>query len=113
MSSSAGAHFAIALCVSALCKNKCALTEEHIRLVSSFTLLNAVMNIFVYIIKDKKFRQDAKKAIMCHVNQVAPQNKAVAMEVPAMISAIAVTSSPALISVPTVTLAPTVASFPL
>ena len=38
------------------------------KLVSSFVLLNALMNIFVYIIKDKKFRQDAKKAINNHVS---------------------------------------------
>ena len=69
----------IALCIAALCTNRCGVTEDHFKLVLSFTLLNAVMNIIVYVIKDKKFRQDVKRAITCQANQVAPRNNIVAM----------------------------------
>ena len=70
---------AIALCTAALCTNRCGITEDHFRLLASFTALNAVMNVIVYVIKDKKFRQDAKRAIMCRVNQLAPHNNIIAM----------------------------------
>ena len=70
---------AIALCATALCTNRCDITMDHFRLLASFTVLNEVMNVIVYVIKDKKFRQDAKRAIMCRVNQVAPQNNIIAM----------------------------------
>ena len=69
----------IAVCVASLCTNRCGVTGDHLRLLISFTVLNPVMNVIVYVIKDKKFRQDAKRAIMCQVNQVAPQNNIVAM----------------------------------
>ena len=69
----------IAVCVAVLCTNRCGITEDHFKLLVSFMSLNSVMNIIVYVIKDKKFRQDAKRVILCQINQVAPQNNTVAM----------------------------------
>ena len=70
---------AVAVCVALLCDDRCGITDDHIKLLSSLMALNAVMNVIVYIIKDKTFRQDATRVIMCRMNQVTPQNNTVAM----------------------------------
>ena len=68
----------IAVCVRVLCTDGCGITEDHLKLLSSFMAVNAMLNVMVYITKDKKFRQDAKRA-MCRINQVAPQSNTVAV----------------------------------
>ena len=62
----------IAMCVAMLCPDRCDITDDNFKLLSSFMALNAVMNVIVYVIKDKKFRMDATNSIMCQGYAVAP-----------------------------------------
>ena len=70
---------AISIYVASLCTNSCGITEDHLKILVSFITLNPMINVIVYVIKDKKFRADVTRTIMCQVNQVAPQNNIVAM----------------------------------
>ena len=74
----------IAMCVAMLCSDRCGITYDNFKLLSSFMTLNAMMNVIVYAIKDKKFRMDATKSIMCQGNAqhnaVAPQHNTVALQ---------------------------------
>ena len=67
------------ICVASLCTNSCAITEDHLKLLVSFITLNPMINVLVYVIKDKKFGADVTRTIMCQINQIAPQNNIVAM----------------------------------